>query len=80
MHMTKTMLEQLAYCASLQSGDPIAGQGNGDYNRYVRLHKAGFVTIENGRFIVTASGRTELARHTFKRLKSGRKVLITRAV
>lgn len=79
-HMTKTMLEQLAYCASLQGGDPIAGQGNGDFNRYSRMHKAGFVTITNGRFVVTDAGHTELTRHTFKRLQSGRKVLITKGV
>lgn len=63
MRLTKTMLKQLAYAATIQGGASTAGCGNGDFNRYMRLIDMGYLAWSVTRptaVIVTDKGRKAL--------------------
>ena len=64
MRITKTMLSQLAYVAQLtpSGGASTAGCGNGDFNRFMRLMKAGFVAWAPSatRVVITDAGKAAL--------------------
>lgn len=63
--ITDTMRKQLAHVAHMTQfgGASLAGCGNGDYNRYVRLLKAGLVewsTTMSTTVVISARGRAYL--------------------